>query len=74
MGETRFHQEDRSMVCELCAFEATLYGQPLRVFEDARICLGCYLDVHGASWERRRAYEPAFLRLSPASASASVAA
>lgn len=37
--------------CELCQLDAAFYGQPLRVFEGVRICLGCYLDMNGSGYD-----------------------
>lgn len=39
------------MSCELCGLDAAVYGQTLRYFECARICLGCYLEIHGIAWD-----------------------
>jgi hypothetical protein len=32
-------------MCELCGFDATYYGDDLRLVEGVTICVGCYLEL-----------------------------
>jgi hypothetical protein len=32
-------------MCELCGFDATYYGQTVRLVERLTICAGCFLDI-----------------------------
>jgi hypothetical protein len=32
-------------MCELCGFDATYYGQTVRLVDGLNICAGCFLDL-----------------------------
>jgi hypothetical protein len=44
-------KEHTIMLCDICGFNATFYGQTVKLVDDLNICRGCYLELNDLTYD-----------------------